>query len=160
MHMSQHSPQISNYTLFPSSWKKINGATHHSVKEQVFLHDFISDEDYRVSCLQDLELLDDRQQTAFNYLKAYKQCMNHSYNHKVKPHTFKVGYLVLRENPKIQQVREKRGKFEPNWLVPYVITIVYGLGAYQLSTPEGKPLDDPIMGMDLQKLYTQLFRES
>lgn len=77
-----------------------------------------------------------------------------SYNHKVKPHTFEVGDLVLRENPKNQQDREKKGKFEPNWLGHYIITVVYGSGAYQLSTIEGEPLEDPINNMHLRRFYT------
>ncbi|GLJ34133.1 hypothetical protein SUGI_0686150 [Cryptomeria japonica] len=80
-----------------------------------------------------------------------EQC---SYNHKVKPRTFEVGDLVLRENPKNQQDRDKKGKFEPNWLGPYIITAAYGSGAYQLSTTEGEPLEDPINSMDLRRFYT------
>lgn len=64
-----------------------------------------------VSHLQDLELLDERRQSVFNHLKAYEQCMSHSYNYKVKPHTFEVHELVLRENPKkLTRLREK-GQF-------------------------------------------------
>ncbi|GLJ20142.1 hypothetical protein SUGI_0365620 [Cryptomeria japonica] len=77
-----------------------------------------------------------------------------SYNYKVKPCTFEVGDLVLRENPKNQQDREKKGKFEPNWLGPYIITATYGSGAYQLSTIEGEPLEDPINNMHLRRFYT------
>ncbi|GLJ50601.1 hypothetical protein SUGI_1078000 [Cryptomeria japonica] len=40
---------------------------------RVSLQNIISDEDYRVSCLQELELLDEQRQTAFNHLKAYQQ---------------------------------------------------------------------------------------
>ncbi|GLJ24295.1 hypothetical protein SUGI_0463520 [Cryptomeria japonica] len=80
--------------------------------------------------------------------------MSRSYNHKVKPRTFEVDDLVLRENPKNQQDRERKGKFEPNWLGPYIITIAYGSGAYQLSTTEGEPLEDLINNMHLCKFYT------
>lgn len=69
---------------------------------RVSLCNLINDEDYRVSHLQELELLDERRQSAFNHLEAYQQRMSHSYNHKVKPHTFEVGDLVLRANPKNQ----------------------------------------------------------
>ncbi|GLJ17131.1 hypothetical protein SUGI_0296430 [Cryptomeria japonica] len=121
---------------------------------QVSLKNIISDEDYRVSRLQELEILDERRQIAFNHLKAYQQQMSHSYNHKVKPRTFEVGDLVLRENPINQQDREKKGKFEPNWLGPYIILVAYGSGAYQLSTTEGEPLEDPINNMHLRRFYT------
>lgn len=80
--------------------------------------------------------------------------MSCSYNHKVKPHTFEIGDLVLRENPKNQQDREKKGKFEPNSLGPYIIIAVYGSSAYQLSTTEGEHLEDPINNMHLRRFYT------
>lgn len=120
---------------------------------RVSLRNLISDEDYKVSRLHDLELLDERRQTAFDHLRAYQQLMCRSYNHRVRSHTFEVGDLVLKENPKNQQDREKRGKFEPNWLGPYIITAVYGLGAYQLATPEGEPLEDPINSIHLRRFY-------
>lgn len=121
---------------------------------QVSLCNLISDEDYRISCLQEIELLDERKQSAFNHLRAYQQRMSRSYKHKVKPHTCEVGDLVLKENPKNQQDHEKKGKFEPNWLGPYVITTTYKSGAYQLSTPKGELLTDPINSMHLRKFYT------
>lgn len=80
--------------------------------------------------------------------------MCRSYNHKVIPRNFKVGDLVLKENPRNQQDREKKGKFEPNWLGPYVIISVYGSGVYQLTTSEGDILDEPTNSIHLKKYYT------
>lgn len=97
---------------------------------RVSLHNLIDDESYRVSHLQDLELLDEKRQAAYNHLKAYQQRMSRSYNHRVRSRTFEVGDLVLRENPRNQPNREYQGKFESNWLGPYVITAVFGSGAY------------------------------
>lgn len=57
------------------------------------------------------------------------------------------------ENQRNLQDCEKKGKFEPNWLGPYVITAKYGLGAYQLATPKGDPLDEPMNIMHLKKFY-------
>ena len=70
--------------------------------------------------------------------------MSTQYNNKFHPREYQVGELVLRENPKNQQHREKKGKFEPNWLHPYIIIVVFGFGAYQLSTLEGQELVEPI----------------
>ena len=60
---------------------------------------------------------------------------------------------MLRENSKNEQNREQKGKFEPNWLGPYVITVAFGFGAYQLSTPEGEELAEPINILHLKKFY-------
>jgi hypothetical protein len=107
---------------------------------RVSLKGLINDEDYRVSRLQELELLDERHQHAAEDLKGYQLIMSQSYNHRVKPRAFQVGDLVLRENPRNQADRENKGKFEPNWLGPFVIIAAYGSGAHQLSTMERGPI--------------------
>lgn len=79
--------------------------------------------------------------------------MSCQYNKKMKSRDFQVGDLVLRENLRNQSIREKKGKFEANWLGPYVITVVFGSGAYRLSTSEGELLDTLINNMHLKKFY-------
>ena len=114
----------------------------------------ITDDDYGISRLQELVLLDERRQVACDHLRAYQQRMSRSYNKKVKLCSFQLGDLVLRENPKNQQQRIQKGKFEPNWLGPYIITAVYGSGAYQLSTAEGEVLKEPINTLHLKQFYS------
>lgn len=80
--------------------------------------------------------------------------MRKTYNHRVKPHTFEVRDLVLRENPHNQLSKEHQGKFESNWLGPYVIIIVFGSRAYPLATSKGEPLADPINNMHLKRFHT------
>lgn len=53
-----------------------------------------------------------------------------------------------------QQDQEKETcKFESDCVGPYIITIVYGSGAYQLATPEGELLEDPINSIHLRRFY-------
>lgn len=104
----------------------------------VSLKGLILDEERMVSRLQELELLQECRQNASDHLKAYQKRIPRSYNHKVNPRVFQLGDLVLRENLQNQQDREKKGKFEPNWLGPYIIVVAYGSGAYRLSTLEGE----------------------
>ena len=120
---------------------------------RVSLTGLITDEYTRISRLQELELLDERRQVAFDHLRAYQKRMSKSYNKKVRPREFQAGDLVLRENPKNQQHRVQKGKFEPNWLGPYIVTTVFGSGTYQLSTTEGEPLKEPINALHLKKFY-------
>ena len=61
-----------------------------------------TNDDYRISQLQEMELLDEHQKVACDHLQAYQQCMSRSYNKKVKLHDCQLGDLVLRENPKNQ----------------------------------------------------------
>ena len=86
-------------------------------------------------------------------MRAYQKCTSTQYNKKVHPREFQVGDLVLRENLRNQQNLEQKGKFEPNWLGPYIITTAFGSGAYQLSTPEGEELVEPINILHLKKVY-------
>ena len=85
---------------------------------KISMKGLITDDDYRISQLQELELLDECQQVVYDHLHAYQQCMSRSYNKKVKPCDFQLSDLVLRENPKNQQQQVQKGKFEPNWLGP------------------------------------------
>ena len=103
--------------------------------------------------IQELKTLDEHCKVAFDHMRAYQKRMSTQYNKKVHPREFQVGELVLRENSKNQQHREQKGKFEPNWFGPYIITIVFGSCAYQLSTPEGEELVEPINILHLKKFY-------
>ena len=107
---------------------------------RIRMHGLVTDEDYRLSRLQELELLDECGQVAYDHLRVYQKRMSRGYNKKVRHREFQVGDLVLRENPKNQSHRERKGKFEPNWLGPFVITATFGSGAYQLSMIEGEQL--------------------
>jgi hypothetical protein len=71
---------------------------------------------------------------------VYQNRIKRSYNKKIKVQTFQVGDLVLKENQKNMANLDSKGKFEPNWLGPFVITASYTSRAYQLSTLEGEPL--------------------
>lgn len=59
--------------------------------------------------------------------------------------------MVLKENMKVQVAREKKGKFDPTWLGLYVVTASSSSREYQLSTLDGKPLNDPINIIHLKK---------
>ena len=61
--------------------------------------------------------------------------------------------MVLKENMKVQDDREKKGKFEPTWLDPYVVMTSFGSRAYQLSTLEGEVLNGPTNIIHLKKFY-------
>lgn len=84
---------------------------------------------------------------------VYQNRLKHNFNKKVHPCQFQVGDMVLKENMKVQADREKKGKFEPSWLGPYVVTTPFGFDTYQLSTLEGDLLDDPTNIIHLKKFY-------
>ena len=90
----------------------------------------ISDEEYRVARLTQLDLLDEKRQQAYDHLIVYQTHLKRNFNKKVLPQHFHLGDMVLKENMKVQVDREKKGKFEPTWLGPYVVTASFGSGAY------------------------------
>ena len=61
--------------------------------------------------------------------------------------------MVLKENMKVHTDQEKKEKFEPTWLGPYIFTASFGSGAYQLSTLEGELLNDPTNIIHLKNFY-------
>ena len=71
--------------------------------------------------LQELELLDEKRKDAFDHMRVYQKILSKTYNKKVFPREFSVGVLVLLENPKNKKNRAQKGKFEPNWLGPFII---------------------------------------
>lgn len=48
---------------------------------------------------------------------------------------------------------EEKVKFLPNWLGPYIVIEVYGLGAYKIVDVEGTPLKELINAMHLHRYY-------
>eukprot|EP01018_Ginkgo_biloba_P006932 Gb_39495 [translate_table: standard] len=104
---------------------------------------------------QELELLDERRLNALNHLKSYQNRLRKRYNQNIKAKEFEVGDLVLKENKKnTNKDREKKGKFEPNWLGPYVVIAKYGSGAYKLATQDGRELAEPMNIMHLKYFHT------
>ena len=73
------------------------------------------------------------------------------------PKDFEAGDMVLQENISNTTAKyELKGKFEPNWVGPYIITEVFGRGAYRLSTLDGEILKNPINARHLKKYYIQV----
>ena len=81
---------------------------------RISMKGLVTEDDYRISQLQELELLDECQEVACDHLQAYLQCMSRSYNKNVWPCHFQLGDLILREISKNQQQWVQKGKFKPN----------------------------------------------
>lgn len=121
----------------------------------VSLKGLIDDEEYRQSQLHELEMLEECKHNALNHLQAYQNRLCCSYNKRVMVRKFDIGDFVLMQNPKNQSDREKLGKFEPNWLGPYIITSSFNYGSYQLATLDDEQLTEPINNLHLRKFYAK-----
>jgi len=70
------------------------------------------------------------------------------------PKAFEVRDMVLQENVSNTTTKDElKGKFEPNWFGPYIITKVFDKGAYILSTLDGEVLKNPINSRHLKKYH-------
>ena len=80
--------------------------------------------------MNQLEALDEKRVHALEHLKAYQQRISRAYGKKVTPKAFEVEDMVLQENiSNITARDELKGKFEPNWVGPYIILEAQGRGS-------------------------------
>lgn len=100
------------------------------------------------------EALDEKRISALEHLRAYQQRIKRSYGKKVVPKNFEVGDMVLQENISNTTAKDElKGMFEPNWVGPYIVTEVFGRGAYRLSTLDGEILRNLINAKHLKRYY-------
>ncbi|GJS30950.1 reverse transcriptase domain-containing protein [Tanacetum coccineum] len=83
-----------------------------------------------------LDLLQERRETAAVREARYKTKMEQYYNKKVHPAGFKPGEFVLRRNEASRV--EDQGKLGPKWEGPYRVMEAYKNGSYKLQTLEDK----------------------
>ena len=73
---------------------------------------------------------------------------------KIKTKAFDLGDLVLKENINKKTTNdEAKGKFEPNWLGPYVVVEAIGLVAYRFSTLGGKEEPKTFNAIHIKHFY-------
>nr|XP_011465143.1 PREDICTED: uncharacterized protein LOC101299390 [Fragaria vesca subsp. vesca] len=110
------------------------------------------DENARVR-LAELEALDEKRLVVQQKLEIYQAQVAGAFNKKVKSRSFKVGDLVLTLRRPIIVTRQSKGKFEPKWEGPYVITKVFSKGAYELSNANGDCIYSCVNGKFVKKFY-------
>ena len=88
---------------------------------------------------------------ALFYTQIYQRRIAKAFNKKVKPWKIKVGDMVLKQSRAI--VFDSRGKFRPNWEVPYVVKTVLPKGAARISYLEGNEFTEPVNLNRLKKYY-------
>lgn len=112
------------------------------------------DKDARKARLQQLELLDEKRIKAIEHKNVYHAKLKREFGKKSKAKEFKVGDLVLKENlNKTTTNDEIKGKFEPNWLGPYVVVDAIGSEAYKLSSMDSKEEPKTFNTIHLKHFY-------
>ena len=100
--------------------------------------------------IDQLNLNDEKRLIALCRGQCYQQRMIKAFNKKVRLRYFKEGDLVLKKV--LQNVKDPRGKFTPNYEGPYVVKRVLSGGALVLAEMDGPNLRDPV-NSDAVKLY-------
>ena len=73
---------------------------------------------------------------------------------KIKSKDFKIGYLVWKENINKTTVSdEAKGKFEPNWIGPFIFIDAIGSRAYKLLSMDGREEPKTFNSMHLKKFF-------
>jgi len=121
---------------------------------RIALKDIMKEPQMWEARMNQLEALDEKRVHALEHLRAYQQRISRAYGKKVIPKTFEVEDMVLQENISNTIARDElKGKFEPNWVGPYIILEAQGKRSYRLSTLDGEVLKNPINARNLKKYH-------
>lgn len=105
-----------------------------------------------VNLARELNLAEERRETAAIRLASYQQQLARGYNQRVRERRFAVGELVLKKVLTADK-NPSEGKLGPNWQGPFKIISVAGRSAYRLEDMDGKGLPRPWNAAHLKKYY-------
>lgn len=104
------------------------------------------------SMLKQLNLLEERRESAIMQLAEYQQKLSQRYNRNVRSREFGVGGLVLQKVVgNTQDINT--GKLAPTCEETYRVNAITGIGAYYLEDMDERPLPWPWNVHNLKKLY-------
>jgi hypothetical protein len=83
-----------------------------------------------------LNLIEEKRLTSMCHGQLYQQRMKKAFDKKVKPRVFREGDLVL--NFFLSFKPDSRGKWTPNYEVPYVVKRAFSGGTLILTTMDGE----------------------
>ena len=101
---------------------------------------------------KDLDMTDKLYEAAAVRIASYQKRLKNLYNRHVKPHAFRVRYLVLRRVFK-NMIDPTTGKFQLNWEGPYKIVRVGAPGSYALNKVDETPVLRMWNAMHLKRYY-------
>ncbi|XP_070020774.1 uncharacterized protein [Nicotiana sylvestris] len=95
----------------------------------------LDDVEWVKSCYEQLALIDGKRMNAVYHGQLSQNRMSKAFNKRVKPRQFTPGQLVLKKIFLHQD--EAKGKFSPNWQVPYLVHQVLIRGTLILVEMDG-----------------------
>ncbi|XP_019150529.1 PREDICTED: uncharacterized protein LOC109147322 [Ipomoea nil] len=110
-----------------------------------------SDTENEESLRIEKNFLEERREAASAQMVEYQQAVKRYRDRRIRPQTFQVGDLVLRDRQASQPA--EGGKFAVKWEGPYRIAAVVQAGTYKPETLEGQPVDRIWNVIHLKKFY-------
>ena len=101
--------------------------------------------------LLDTDLLEETRDAAHFRVVQYQRLVAKYYNTKIKPRSFQVNDLVLRESA--ASMPSKVSKLSPPWEGPYKVIQVVRPGTYRLEHLDGTPILNAWNAVHLKKFY-------
>nr|GEW08795.1 reverse transcriptase domain-containing protein [Tanacetum cinerariifolium] len=98
-----------------------------------------------------LDLIQERRETAAIREAKYKKKMEQYYNKRVRPVSFKTGDFVYHRNEASRV--ENQGKLGPNWEGPYRVVEAYKNGSYKLCTMNDREVPRTWHAINLQNYF-------
>ena len=83
--------------------------------------------------------------------QLYQQRMKKDFDKKVMPRVFREGDLVLKKI--ISFKPDSRGKWTPNYEIPYVVKRSFSGGALILTTMDGEEFTRPVKANAIKKYF-------
>nr|GEU74075.1 reverse transcriptase domain-containing protein [Tanacetum cinerariifolium] len=99
-----------------------------------------------------LDLIQERRETAAIREAKYKKKMEQYYNKRVRPVSFKVGEFVYRRNEASRV--ENQAKLGPNWEGPYRVTEAYDNSSYKLCNMNDREVPRTWHAINLRNYFT------
>ncbi|XP_015081484.1 uncharacterized protein K02A2.6-like [Solanum pennellii] len=101
--------------------------------------------------IDQLTLIDEKRMVVVCHGQLYRQRMIRAFHKRVRARIFEVGQSVLKHIFPHQD--EYKGKFAPNWQVPYMVRKVFSVGALVLSDMDGTVWPKPINSNAVKRYY-------
>nr|GEW57753.1 reverse transcriptase domain-containing protein [Tanacetum cinerariifolium] len=147
-----------------TSLKTSNGKTSHNLtfRSEVVISAEIGMPTHRTRMIKEgarneqemrlnLDLLQERREASEIREAMYKMKMEHYYNKRVRPASFKVGEYVYQKN--MTSRMENLEELGPKWKGPYLVTKAYQNGSYKLQTMDDREVSCTWHAINLRRCY-------
>ena len=118
---------------------------------RVIMETKLTEAEWMQNRFDQLNLIEEKRMTTLCHGQLYQKRMKKAFDKKVKPREFREGDLVLRKIMSFDT--DSRGKWTPNFEVPYVVKKAFPGGALIHETMDGEEFPRPMNADAVQKYF-------